>query len=120
MDPPFLQTEKAQYVFMYKSPSCPFNKLLSTFNDLSVEIDLHQPLVILGDMNLDANDVASFEKISLLEETVGSKQIVKECTTNNGTCIDLVFTNLPEDNIHVSTIENTWSDHKILFVYYKL
>jgi len=111
-------TDQERYIFVYKSPSCNFSKLLTMFTEIANEPKVRHPLVIIGDLNIDAGDATNKDKVEMLECTTGTKQIVDNYTTDRKTILDLVFTNMDASRIHYSIIENTWSDHKIIFFFH--
>ena len=105
-------------MFIYKSPSCSVTLLDSIFINITQELDLRKPLTVIGDLNIDAGDSRNTEHIRRLEQIISSPQIVTEITTDQGSILDLAFSNIYD--IKYSVIEHTWSDHKILYVYYKI
>jgi len=91
--------------------------LVATFRNIAQELDLNKPLTVMGDLNLDAADTKNADHITMLENIISSSQIVNENTTDQGSILDLAFSNITE--IKFTVIENTWSDHKIIHVYHK-
>ena len=113
----FIITENKQYVFIYKAPSCSMTLLVATFRNIAHELDLTKPLTVMGDLNIDAADNKNAPQLKMLENIISSSQIVNERTTDQGSTLDLAFSNISE--IKCAVIENTWSDHKIIYVYHK-
>jgi len=113
----FIAAHDKQYVFIYKSPSCSMTTLIATFHMIAQEVDLNKPLNIIGDLNINAADTRNAELLAKLENVTLTSQIINESTTNTGSILDLTFTNMPDVNF--SVIENTWSDHKIIYIYHK-
>ena len=70
-------------------------------------------MVILGDFNIDMSNVENNAKLTHISQLFNCQQLVTEPTNNHGSIIDLMFSNY--HNASVSTLESTWSDHKILF-----
>lgn len=69
--------------------------------------------VLIGDFNIDWLENA--ERTSLYNLFVrdhGYKQLVSSYTTDNKTCIDHVYTNIPISNIKVEVLETYFTDHK--------
>ena len=88
--------------------------LVAMFRNFAEELDLNKPLTVLGDMNINAADDNNTAHIKHIENIISSSQIINESTTNHGSILDLVFSNIPD--IQYSVIETTWSDHKIIYV----
>ena len=102
-----------QIVFLYRSPGYPINNFFSELQIMSSQIDLHMPLVIMGDFNIDTSNIIYNTKLTQISQLFQCQQLVKEPTNDHGNIIDLVFTNCSYAS--VLTLESTWSDHKIVF-----
>ena len=85
-----------------------FSKLKS----LADNIDNHKPLVVVGDFNIDICNGKNHSSLTQISQVLQCKQLVTEVTNNHGSLIDMVFSNCSD--AATSTIESTWSDHKIL------
>jgi len=105
----------AQYVFLYRSPSLTLEQTLAKARRISENLYTSQPVVVMGDFNIDISDQKNEHVIKELEDIFQCKQIVTEITTNYGTTIDLVFTNT---TAICSIIESLFSDHKIVFLHH--
>ena len=68
----------------------------------------------MGDFNFDlmSENHSSFQ--SFMTSTFDCSQVSNEPTTDYGSCLDLIFTNLK--NVSTSFIECPWSDHKAIVV----
>ena len=104
-----------QIVMIYNSPGHSLQNLTSMLqNELVEHVDPQNPLVIMGDFNIDVS-----QKECGLEKFIAEKfhcyQLMHEPTTDQGSTLDLVFTNCTGS---VGTVETYWSDHKLfLFLY---
>ena len=77
-------------------------------------LDPSQPLVILGDFNIDVSQKDSGMEQYMLKE-LHCHQMIHEPTTDNGSVLDLVFSNY-NDSV-AGAIETYWSDHKLIYFY---
>ena len=50
----------------------------------------------------------------------GLKQLISSCTTDNGTLIDHLYTNLNKENVQAGTLETYFSDHKAIWASVKV
>lgn len=97
---------------IYRSPSVPIVQMCSALsNVLSLQALLLN--VFIGDFNIDW--LKTTERTSLYNLFVrdhGYKQLVSCYTTDNKTCIDHVYSNIPISNIKVQILETYFTDHK--------
>ena len=70
------------------------------------------PLILIGDFNLDAANRANKVFCDTMTTKYDCNQYVIQPTTDNGTTIDLIFSNYPHQNTF--TIDCYWSDHNLL------
>jgi endonuclease/exonuclease/phosphatase (EEP) superfamily protein YafD len=105
-----------QIISVYKSPSCSFSQLCSKLTAIALEIDLTKPLIIVGDFNFDIWNGKNTSHLQTVSNILGCQQFITEITTDYNSLIDMVFSN--EAQVITSTIESSWSDHKILFIAY--
>lgn len=76
-------------------------------------------LLLMGDFNFDFLEKKSLA--ALFEKKYQLAQIVHSVTTDYGTCLDHIYTNLSGSSIRSSgTLESYYSDHKPLFCAYSL
>lgn len=74
-------------------------------------LDNNKDFVIFGDFNMEFNQHAN-DHCKWIERTFECKQVIHETTTDYGTVLDLVFTNM----IGLAGVLKTfWSDHKIIY-----
>ena len=72
---------------------------------------LNVKLVILGDFNIQV-DGANTRFVDFVETLFGCMQQIKQCTTDSGSMLDLIFSN---SELFCDVIEAYWSDHKLIY-----
>ncbi|XP_053407909.1 uncharacterized protein LOC128559625 [Mercenaria mercenaria] len=85
------------------------------FSNLDIKFDLKNPTIVLGDFNFDL----SCEHLlpSFLQQQYQLKQIISTPTTDYGSLLDHIYTNLINDRIFQSgTLEAYFSDHKPIYI----
>ena len=107
-----IQRGYIQVVVLYKYPK----SLQTDFRKdilchLRPAVDLNAKLVILGDFNIQT-DGASAEFVDYVETLFGCMQQIKQCTTDSGSVLDLIFCN---SDGFCDVIEAYWSDHKLVY-----
>ena len=108
----YLQKEE-QIVVVYKSPALSLKKFVSELKqELRNHIDTREPLVIIGDFNIDISKTSSFE--CLVDKMFLCQQLIHEPTRDRGSILDLIFSN---HNGCAGTVESYWSDHNFIFLY---
>ena len=71
------------------------------------------PFILIGDANLNAEDPANTGGIQMIKHTLQCKQFMPECTTDNNTVLDHIYSNR---NLQITgTIDSPWSDHKFIY-----
>ena len=101
-----------QIAVIYKSPKCSYSKLkIEMLTHIKSQIDLDEHFLILGDFNVDIISNNTF--LEWMETNFKCKQIVSSVTTDHGSTLDLIFTNIP--NPISSVVECCWSDHKLVY-----
>ena len=102
-----------QIVVMYKAPTCTMNEYRAYVNEhLKQELDVHKPFILLGDFNFDLiNGNIPFQDFMM--QTFRCSQHVKESTTDYGSLLDLIFSNIT--SFFTGIVECYWSDHKIVY-----
>lgn len=109
-------SDLVQIVFIYCPPKfatitniCCF--LVSVLNLL----DTSQPFLIMGDTNID---YFSQRDLSSNLNHLNIRQIMHSSTTDYGSCLDHIYTNLNSSaEISCATLESYYSDHKPIVVY---
>ena len=102
---------------IYQSPNIPVRLLCLTLREL-LYLLCTQFSIFIGDFNI--NWFNEKEKIPVsnvfeLNTTCSYKQLVSSCTTDNKTCIDHIYTNLPDSRIKSNILECYFSDHKTIY-----
>ena len=67
--------------------------------------------------NFNVNWLDEVERRSLYNVMInenGLEQHISSCTTDNGTWIDHLYTNLIEEHVQTGTLETYFSDHKAI------
>lgn len=69
----------------------------------------------MGDFNRNLNNDKSF--VDYLTQKYSLRQLVQENTTDYGTLLDQIYTNInPEYISDVGTLESYYSDHKPIYI----
>lgn len=112
---PFLDT-RIHVCFIYCPPKeASLSKLTLLFQKLNICIDLKEPVVKIGDFNFDIKDNHILD--NFFSTTFSFKQLIVQPTTDYGTILDHVYTNIATENISLSgTLESYYSDHKPVFI----
>ena len=101
-----------QIVVVYKSPSTSNYTFSNSFEKVLVpRVDKKKPLVIIGDFNISFTQTTNKVE-QYMYRTFDCSQLNHSPTTDNGSTIDLVFTNCDGE---LGTEEANWSDHKLLY-----
>ena len=107
-----IQRGYVQVVVLYKYPKSSQTDFRNDIHcHLRPVIDLNAKLVILGDFNIQI-DGASTGFVDFVETLFGCMQLIKQCTTDCGSVLDLIFSNSVG---FCDVIEAYWSDHKIIY-----
>ena len=107
-----IQQGYVQVVVLYKYPKSSQTDFRNDIHcHLRPVIDLNAKLVILGDFNIQI-DGASTGFVDFVETLFGCMQHIKQCTTDCGSVLDLIFSN---SEGFCDVIEAYWSDHKIIY-----
>ena len=99
---------------IYRSPMVVLSSLLAAICN-TLEGNPSQ-VIFMGDLNVNWLDVV--ERRSLYNVTInenGLEQLVYRCTTDNGTLIDHLYTNLIDEDVLAGTLETYFSDHKAIW-----
>ena len=107
----FLNLPHVGIIGVYRSPRIPLRQLCEAFSEL-----LHQPSshanIFIGDFNVNWCNETERAPLYNLFVRNNYRQLVSCCTTDSKTCIDHVYTNLPETQINLLILETYFSDHK--------
>lgn len=103
--------------FLYCPPK---NSTLQTFKKIFEELfhkcgNFEGSIIIMGDFNRNLNNDKSF--VDYLTQKYSLRQLVQENTTDYGTLLDQIYTNInPEYISDVGTLESYYSDHKPIYI----
>lgn len=101
-----------QIAVVYKSPKCSYSKLKTEIQKhIESCIKTDEYFLIFGDFNIDIISDGKF--VDWMETKFKCKQIVSDVTTDYGSILDLIFTNIP--NPISSVVECCWTDHKLIY-----
>ena len=105
-----------QVISVYRSPAPSVDAFLNAFNNLMEMVEYTLPTVILGDFNVDLfQQNASTRKITkLMTETYNYTQLVMQPTTDYGSCLDHIYTNI--HTARTGVLESYYSDHKPIWI----
>ena len=78
---------------------------------LRPEIDLSAKLVILGDFNIQI-DSGNTEFLEFMQTLFRTMQQIKQCTTDSGSMLDLIFSNC---EVFCDVVEAYLTDHKLVY-----
>ena len=105
---------------IYRSPRVVLSSLLTAIRTTLVENSSSQ-VIFMGDFNINWLD--EVERRSLYNVMInqnGFEQLISSCTTDNGTLIDHLYTNLIEEDVQAGTLETYFSDHKAIWASVKV
>ena len=106
-------------VGIYRSKSkVNLHKLIEALNHLYITLLVDKPTIIPGDFNIDLFKPSS-ERKTLMQNMIecrGYSQLISQFTTDNRTCIDHIYTNIPHLVHSAGVLESYFSDHKPIFV----
>ena len=105
---------------IYRSPRLVLSSFFTAIR-ATLEENHSSQVLIIGDFNvnwLDDVERRSLHNLMINENCL--KQRISSCTTDNGTLIDHVYTNLIEEDIEAGTLETYFSDHKAIWASVKV
>ena len=100
---------------IYRSPNIPISHLLDALRSIHDQDQSSQNIVI-GDFNVNwlaVSERQSLYNLMLIENSY--RQLISGFTTDNGTLIDHLYTNIIEEDIHAGVLETYFSDHKAIW-----
>ncbi len=101
-------------VFIYKPPSVNVSLLVKALEAVHHTHLHHSQAVIMGDFNIDyQNSPSQQTKLMNATSQLGYHQLIHEPTTDLGSTLDLIFTNI--DNVLAGVLEVYFSDHKMIW-----
>ena len=110
----FKNKPSTQVCHVYMAPKCPTNVSSGLLDQLQSEVDIHEPLIIIGDFNKDVSSSSQTAFVQHLKSRFEVQQLIAVPTTDYGSILDLVFTNI--EDVDCGVIECSWSDHKTMSI----
>ena len=98
---------------VYKQPRTSKSRLLQQLQKYLSHINLQEPLMMLGDFNIDIHNDPTNRFLVDMQEKFNLEQVLQDSSTWEGTQIDMVFSNIPNTKAYALT--NMWSKHHTLF-----
>ena len=99
---------------IYRSPKLALPSLLAAIRTTLQENNFSN-IIVFGDFNVNWFDKVSWRSLyNLMINENALEQLISASTTNNGTLIDHVYTNMVEEEVQVGTLETYFSDHKAI------
>ena len=80
----------------------------------SLPVDQNCPVVILGDFNVDFQKSKEPRDVNIPGRTL--KQLIEVPTTNYGSTLDNIYTDLSRDAFSYGVFESYFSDHKPIWI----
>ena len=102
-------------VATYCSPRVPITHLCTALRNLLISLPMASN-VFIGDFNI--NWLSESEKVPLLNlflQQFQYRQLISTYTTDYKTCLDHIYTNLPQANAYGNLLETYFSDHKAVY-----
>ena len=107
-------------VGIYRSPRVVLSSLLTAIRT-TLEENPSSQVIFIGDFNVNwLDEVERRSLYNLIINENGLQQLISSCTTDNGTLIDHLYTNLIEEDVQVGTLETYFSDHKAIWASVKV
>ena len=105
---------------IYRSPRVVLSCLLTAIR-ITLEENASSQVIFMGDFNVNwLDEVERRSLYNLMINENGFEQLVSSCTTDNGTLIDHLYTNLIEEDVQAGTLETYFSDHKAIWASVKV
>ena len=102
-----------------RSPRVVFS-LLTAIRSTLVENPSSQ-IIFMEDLNVNwLDEVERSSLYNLMINENGFKQLIYSCTTDNGTLIDHLYTNLIEEDVQADNLETYFSDHRAIWASVKV
>lgn len=99
---------------VYRSPSIPVRLLCITLREI-LSLLSTQFSIFIGDFNVNwfsEKDKTPISNVFEIDSACAYRQLVSCYTTDNKTCINHIYTNLPEFQIRAHVLETYFYDHK--------
>jgi hypothetical protein len=103
-------------IAIYRPPRIPVRQLCYALRNMLISLPTTYNIFI-GDFNLNwLNEIDSAPLYKFFIDQFQYKQLIRCYTTDNRTCIDHIYTNLPLSNAQANVLETYFSDHKTVYV----
>ncbi len=103
-------------IAIYRPPRIPVRQLCCALRNMLISLPTTYNIFI-GDFNLNwLNEIDRAPLYKLFIDQFQYKQLIRCYTTDNRTCIDHIYTNLPLSNAQANVLETYFSDHKTVYV----
>ncbi|CAG2214630.1 unnamed protein product [Mytilus edulis] len=103
--------------FLYRPPKIPIKSLLSHLKNLEIKYFPKKEVILMGDFNVDWSEQnAEKQQLQKYLNSISFTQLITTPTTDDNTCIDLIFTNLHCNSIQSGTLEVFFSPHKPVWI----
>ena len=105
---------------IYRSPKLVLSSLLAAIR-ATLQENHSSNVIVIGDFNVNwFDEVARRSLYNLMINENALEQFISTCTTDNGTLIDHVYTNMIKEEVQVGTLETYFSDHKAIWASVKV
>jgi hypothetical protein len=108
-----------QIALLYRSPSVSIEYFISVLTYMLNNIDTSLPTIIMGDFNEDlyihANHTSQTIQLLTFMSNNGYRQLINTPTTDRGTLIDHIYSNITSCNIVTEVADCYYSDHDVLY-----
>ena len=105
---------------IYRSPRVLLSSLFSAIRT-TLEENPSSQVIFMGDFNVNwLDDVEQRSLYNVMINENGLEQHTSNCTTDNGTLIDHLYTKLIEEDVKAGTLETYFSDHKAIWAFVKV
>lgn len=103
------------YIAIYRSPQVSIRQLLTALSEV-LAMRLTNFKIFMGDFNVNWFDHSEREPLyNFFIREHQYKQLMSSYTTDNKTCIDHIYTNLPETQVRVGILETYFTDHRAIY-----
>jgi len=103
------------YIAIYRSPQVSIRQLLTALSEV-LAMRLTNFKIFMGDFNVNWFDHSEREPwYNFFIREHQYKQLMSSYTTDNKTCIDHIYTNLPETQVRVGILETYFTDHRAIY-----
>ena len=105
---------------IYRPPRVVLSCLLTAIRT-TLEENASSQVIFMGDFNVNwLDEVERRSLYNLMINENGFEQLISSCTTDNGTLIDHLYTNMIEEDVQAGTLETYFSDHKAIWASVKV